>query len=408
MTIREHSLLMDLLDAGSRHDPYPLYAQLREKPIPMQGRDGVVVGDYDTCASLLRDPRLGTDRSVVEGEATGRDRLRPPTFLSMNPPDHTRLRGLVSKAFTPKSVTALAPNIQAVIDKLLTKALVKPEFDFAGEIAYTLPLTIISDMLGVPHEDMPKLERWSRAFTMVLDPVITFRQADDSQLQSIRDARDEFANYFAQKITERRADPQDDLLTRLVQIEESGDTLNELEVMTTCGLLLVAGHETTASLTSNALLALLRHPDQLEALRRDPSLIEGAVEETLRWDPPVQITARTVNEPARIAGHDLPPRAVVLILLAAANRDPAHFERPDDFDITRERVPHLAFAAGIHFCLGAPLARLEAALLLRAFAERVEQPRLIDVEYRSHVNVRGPKRLIIGHSGATQDTVSPA
>ncbi|MFJ9775029.1 cytochrome P450 [Kitasatospora sp. NPDC101157] len=403
MTTHEHPLLMELLDAGSRHDPYPLYAQLRKQPIPMQARDGVVVGDYETCARLLRDPRLGTDRSLVAGETTGRDRLRPPTFLSMNPPDHTRLRGLVSKAFTPKSVAALAPAVQAVIDDLLTEALAEPEFDFAADIAYTLPLTIISGMLGVPPEDMPKVERWSKAFTMVLDPVITFRQADDGQLRSIRDARDEFAVYFAQKIAERRADPRDDLLTRLVQIEERGDTLNEFEVMSTCGLLLVAGHETTASLTSNALLALLRHPDQFQALRDDPSLVEGAVEETLRWDPPVQITARTVSEPSRIAGYDLPARAVVLILLAAANRDPAHFENPDDFDITRtvrERVPHLAFSAGIHFCLGAPLARLEAALLLRSFAERVKDPRLIDVAYREHVNVRGPNRLVIRHSGA--------
>jgi cytochrome P450 len=394
----EHPLLAELQNENSRHDPYPIYAAMRKEPIPLHVRPGLVIGDYFTCAQALRDPILGAGRKPREGDAAGRDRLRPPTFLSMDPPDHTRLRGLVSRAFTPRVVSDFAPRIEKVVEEFLAKAIAKPEFDLVSSLSYPLPLKIISEILGVPFEDTPKLERWSKAFTIVLDPLVTLRQAEPSQLSAIKASVEEFGAYFETLIADRRRAPREDLVTRLVQIEERGDTLTEWEVVTTCSLLLVAGHDTTANLTSNAVLALLRHPGVLDALRNEPSLVDAVVEETLRWDPPVQITARVVREQTRIAGFDLPAEAVVLILLAAANRDPAYFDDPDTFDIARAKVAHHAFGGGIHFCLGAPLARLETAIALRVFTEMVKNPRLVDVEYRSHVNVRGPQRLMLRHS----------
>jgi cytochrome P450 len=220
---------------------------------------------------------------------------------------------------------------------------------------------------------------------------------DPDEIAAIDAAHTEFTAYFTELIARRRADPGEDLLTRLVLIEEQGDQLTEPELVSTCVLLLVAGHETTANLIANGVLALLRHPDQLTAVRAEPARIAGAVEEILRYDPPVQLTTRVVRAPTSFDDVVAPPDGVLMLLLAAANRDPAVFADPNRFDIGRDARGHLAFAGGAHFCLGAGLARLEAGIALAAFADRVVEP-VLDADalrYRPHVNLRGPERLVV-------------
>jgi cytochrome P450 len=313
----------------------------------------------------------------------------------MDPPDHTRLRRLVSKAFTAKVIAAMRPKVESVVDELFAAFQGDGQVDIVPRLAYPLPVRIITDMLGVPLADHDRFEQWSRTLVRGLDPMISF--GDESILREIDQASRDLSDYFVDLIATRRADLGDDLLSQLVLAEEEGDQLTEEELVATCILLLVAGHETTANLIANGVLALLRHPDQLAALRADPDLIAAAVDETLRYDPPVQLTTRVVTQPTALGEFTVPEGGVLLMLLAAANRDPAVFEDPDRFDITRDARKHLSFAAGAHFCLGAPLAKLEASVALTAFAQRLTNPVLDEqsLRYRAHINLRGPEQMIV-------------
>ncbi len=402
MTATQQDAFQALFDPANRANPYGLYAALREQG-PFTRMDGLigVVADHDTCSKVLRDPamssdransRLGQMRQIQRGDG---ESVPTVSFLSMDPPDHTRLRRLVSKAFTAKVIAGLRPNIETVVDELFTAFEPDGQVDIVPKLAYPLPVRIITDMLGVPLADHEKFEHWSRMLVRGLDPMMSF--GDDSILAEIDKASRDLAEYFVDLIAKRRADLGDDLLSKLVLAEEEGDQLTEAELVATCILLLVAGHETTANLIANGVLALLRHPDQLAALRADPSLIDGTVDEILRYDPPVQLTTRVVTEETTVGPVTVPEGGVLLMLLAAANRDPAAFTDPDRFDITRDARKHLSFAAGAHFCLGAPLARLEASVALTAFAQRLTDPAL-DVDslrYRTHVNLRGPEQMIV-------------
>ena len=415
MTATQQDAFEALFDPANRANPYGLYAALREHG-PFTRMDGLigVVADHDSCSKVLRDPtmssdransRLGQMRQIQRGDG---ERVPTVSFLSMDPPDHTRLRRLVSKAFTAKVIAGLRPNIEAVVDELFAAFEPDGQVDVVPRLAYPLPVRIITDMLGVPLADHEKFEHWSRMLVRGLDPMISF--GDEAILAEIDRASQDLAEYFVDLIARRRADLGEDLLSKLVQAEEEGDQLSEGELVATCILLLVAGHETTANLIANGVLALLRHPDQLAALRADPSLIDGAVDEILRYDPPVQLTTRVVTGETTLGAEGagtrqgvgdntvtVPQGGVLLLLLAAANRDPAAFADPDRFDITRDARKHLSFAAGAHFCLGAPLARLEASVALTAFAQRLTDPRL-DVEslrYRTHINLRGPEQMIV-------------
>jgi cytochrome P450 len=322
------------------------------------------------------------------------------SFLSMDPPDHTRLRRLVSKAFTPRMIARLAPRIQAVTDELLSAAAEQHphELELVSQLAYPLPVRIICDLLGVPAADHPRFAGWSARLAHSLQPQFI---APEDGVADVSAARQEFAAYFRELIAERRADPGDDLLTDLIRAEDEGSRLTEAELISTAILLLAAGHETTVGLISNAVLALLRHPAQLAALRADPGLAAGAVEETLRYDPPVQLTARVARGTIPVGELEASDGTLILVLLAATGRDPEVFADPDRFDITREPAGHLAFAAGAHFCLGAPLARLEAATALTAFARRVTAPELAEdgLHYKPNFNLRGPDRLLIRTAG---------
>jgi cytochrome P450 len=457
---RPRPTLADLANPAILPDPYPLLARLRAAS-PFAEFDGalVVAGRYRDCSRVLREPRASSDRS--RSLLTSLSPMPPPasgaaaepgaaaglrSFLFLDPPDHTRLRRLVSRAFTARTVAGLEPRIVALADELLEGAGAAGragdggagadrragagearEFDVVRELAYPLPVRIISELLGVPAADHPRFAGWSGRLAHSLQPPfgLTPEQARE-QAEQVRAARSEFAAYFRELIGQRRARPSDDLLSELIRAEDDGQRLTERELIATCVLLLVAGHETAVSLISNAILALLRHPDQLALVRADPGLAGGAVEETLRYDAPVQLTSRVARGELAVGDVTAPDGAVILLLLAAAGRDPEVFADPDRFDVRRGRGEpgasgagaghgasgagagrragdHLAFGAGPHFCLGAPLARLEATVAIRAFAARVAQPELAagGLSYRPNLNLRGPERLVVRCGGVT-------
>jgi cytochrome P450 len=404
--------LAALADPAVLPDPYPVLAGLREAS-PFTQADGalVVVGRHADCSEILRDPRASSERNnslLAPPEVRAQ---RAPSFLSLDPPDHTRLRRLVSKAFVPRVIARLEPRIREVADELLTAAAVTADgevgpagprqLEVVSQLAYPLPVRIISELLGVPTGDHARFAGWSASLAHSLQP--QFIAADPAPAAAAQQARLEFAEYFRELIAARQARPAEDLLSELIRAEDDGQRLSEPELIATCVLLLVAGHETTVSLISNAILALLRHPDQLAALRADPELAAGAVEETLRYDAPVQFTGRVARGGMQVGPVSAPDGAVLLLLLAATGRDPRVFEDPDTFDIRRGAANHLAFAAGPHFCLGAPLARLEAAIALQAFATRVTDPELdpAGLAYKPNLNLRGPGRLVVGFARIT-------
>jgi cytochrome P450 len=400
MSTMPRPALADLADPAILPDPYPLLAGLREaSPFAESGGAFVVAGRHADCSAVLRHPNASSERnkSLIAGAAPRRTRDRP-SFLSLDPPDHTRLRRLVSKAFTPRTVARLEPRIGAITAELLTAASRAGELELVSQLAYPLPVRIISEMLGVPVQDHPRFAGWSARLAHSLQPGFGLdTDAAASRAQAAQAASDEFADYFRALIAARRAQPEQDLLSDLIRAEDDGEMLTENELIATCVLLLVAGHETTVGLISNAILALLRHPDQLAAIRADAGLAAGAVEETLRYDAPVQMTARVARGGLRVGAVDAPDGALVLLLLAATGRDPAVFDDPDRFDIRRGATGHLAFAAGPHFCLGAPLARLEATIAVRAFATRISRPELDcdSLAYKPNLNLRGPEQMVV-------------
>ncbi len=398
----------DLLDPSWTQDPFPRYAELRERsPIHWHPSGFWALARHADCLALLRDRRASSDSVYVPERlrrpggadkplAQARLEMRP--FLFRDPPDHTRLRGLVSQTFTPKMVNRMTHRTQAIVDDLLEEAMEAGEVDLLEMLASPLPVRVICDLLGVPIEDRERFRVWSGTMARGLDP-------DFLLTEEMMDARDEavvqFADYYFELLADRRAHLGDDLISHLAEVEDGGETLSEIEIFSTCILLLVAGHETTVNLLSGGVLALLRHPDQMERFRDDPDVRRGAVEEMLRYVSPVQMTARTITEECEFGGQVLAAGDFVLLLLASANRDPSQFERPDAFDITRTTNNHLGLGFGIHHCLGATLARMETEVALTSLLERA--PRLAlateDITYRSNVVLRGMESLPVSMHG---------
>jgi len=400
MTTQPRAQLADLADPAVLPDPYPVLASLRAAS-PFAQFDGafVVVGRHADCSAVLRDPNASSERGRSLMAAAGQRRVRErPSFLSLDPPDHTRLRRLVSKAFTPRTIAQLEPRIRAVTGELLTAASGAGQLEVISQLAYPLPVRIISEMLGVPVEDHPRFAGWSARLAHSLQPGFGLNHEEaEARDEAAQLAREEFAAYFRELIAARRARPEPDLLSELIRAEDDGAKLTEDELIATCVLLLVAGHETTVGLISNAILALLRNPDQFDLLRADTTLAAGAVEETLRYDAPVQMTGRVVRGGMTIGDVTAPDGALLLLLLAATGRDPEVFDDPDRFDIRRGATGHLAFAAGPHFCLGAPLARLEATIVLQMFVARVLEPELdlSALNYKPNFNLRAPDQMFV-------------
>src|SRR4051812_1456995 len=359
MTVTE-PLAFNPFDPGFRVDPYPVYRRLlAEDPVHKTPFGMLVLSRYRDCTTILRDPMSSSDQSnsnMFKAFMAGRDPeevfgamagMRP--FLFMDAPDHTRLRGLVQKAFTPKTVENLRPRIQELVDDLMAPALERGSMEVIEDIAYPLPVRVITEMLGVPHEDHETFKGWSKELAGALDP--DFATPDDV-LERRETAATAFVEYFQALIAERRSAPRDDLLSALITAEDEGNKLTEKELLSTLILLLVAGHETTVNLIANGVLAFTRNPDQVRRLRKDPTLARTAVEEVLRYDPPVQFTARVALEDMDMDGTTIEKGAQAIVLLAAANRDPEQFVDPDAFDVGRQDNRHLAFGLGAHFCLG--------------------------------------------------------
>jgi cytochrome P450 len=312
-------------------------------------------------------------------------------MLFLDPPDHTRLRSLVSKAFTPKAVEAMRPHIADLVDDLLDAAATKGEIDVVEDLAFPLPVIVIAEMLGVPVEDRDQLKPWSRDMARTIDPIVT-----EETLQTAAMSAMQFVNYLNGLIDERRRHPGDDLLSALIAAEEAGEKLSHEELLVNTILLFIAGHETTQNLICNGLLALLRHPDQLDALRQhagDAAFVKNAVEEMLRYDGPVQLTGRHLTADVALpSGPTIPGATTTVILLAGANRDPAMFDDPERFDVTRANANrHIGFGQGVHFCLGAPLARVEAQVAIPALLRRFAKLELMvdEPEYRENFTLRG-------------------
>jgi len=292
-------------------------------------------------------------------------------MLIVDPPDHTRLRNLVSKAFTPRMVEQLRPRIESITAGLLDRARTRAGMDLVAEFAYPLPVIVIAEMLGLPARDRLRFQEWSAIVVRGLDPV-----RDAAEDEEVFDAREALASYLLGVVEERRREPRDDLITAMIAAEEHGDFLSVGELVAMCNLLLVAGHETTVNLLGGGVLALLQHPEHLALLRSRPELARSAVEELLRFTSPVQWTGRVAMAELELGGRTVRPRQSVVGILAAANRDPAVFLDPDVMDLSREPNLHVAFGRGIHFCLGAPLARLEAQVALPMLLDRLPRLRL--------------------------------
>jgi cytochrome P450 len=318
--------------------------------------------------------------------------------LFLDPPDHTRLRGLVAKAFTPRVVEALRPRVQAVVDELLDAAIEEDRVDLAEALGYPLPVRIICELLGVPAEDQPRFRIWSDALARGFDP--SFLLTDDV-VAARAEAVTQFAEYFVGLLADRRKHPGDDLLSRLVVVEDEGTVLSEPELLATCILLLTAGHGTTVNLITGGTLALLQNPDQMALLHDDPSTGRSAVEEMMRYVSPVQLTGRYMTEDIELGDTVLSAGDFAILLLASGNRDEAAFAEADAFDITRTPNNHLGLGFGIHHCLGAPLARLEAHVAMTELARRA--PTMVldtdRVEYSGTLVLRSIKALPVRFSG---------
>lgn len=391
-------------------DPYPTYRRLLQEAPLYRLPKGVLktpaanewlVSSYEYVSFALKDPRFIRESRKLYPPKEGAP--QPPAFMQKyaegmgsmmllrDPPHHTRLRGLVNKAFSPVEVEALRPRIAEIAEQLLRQAEEMNEFDLLREYALPLPVIVIGEMLGVPVEDRDLFKRWSLSIARTLDAT----QADPAVFAAAAKSLEEMGLYLQDIIRERQASPQDDILTSLIRAEEEGDRLNEQELISTCILLLVAGHETTTNLIGNGYLTLHRHQEAMAQLKESPVLIESAVEELLRFESPVQRTFRYIDQPVQLGEQELQRGDAVAILIGAANRDPNVFNNPDTFDIARQPNRHLAFATGIHFCLGAPLARMEGQIALDLLVSAPNKLNVTKVrpEWRTMSGFRGLENL---------------
>jgi hypothetical protein len=394
-------LFARVLDPANRPDPYPLYARLRETPVALQDDGTYVVSTHAEISKLLHDPRVSSDeRKSARGAgalvASGKlGAMGDPPFIFLDPPDHDRLRRLVMGQFTPARVEGMRDRAVRLVDELLDAREDQGQLDVVEDLAYPLPVAVICDLLGVPREDEPRFHGWATALARSLDPA---QGMTEEEARQAAEAATQMGEYMASLVEARRARPADDLLlSALVAGDDPDGRMDEMELLNTLALLLVAGHETTVNLISNGTLALLRHPGVLDRLRCEPRLVIPLVEEVLRYDPPVQFRTRTTLADVGVAGVNIPKGATVVLLLASGSRDPVRFPDAGRFVPDREDNQHLGFGGGIHYCVGAPLARIEAHVALGALARRLVAPRLVadPPSYRRNAALRGPQHLFV-------------
>ena len=388
---------MRLMQPEGRANPYPIYRRLREEdPVhesPMMG--GWFLARHEDV-SRIRDPRFvqrgpgfeDAFAEYAETDAAAWGRMATNFMLSMDPPDHTRLRSLVTKAFTPRAVEALRARIHEIVEGLIGDLRTNGKADLISEFAYPLPITVICELLGVGG-DRDRFRPWSAAIGKALDYDFPDVMRDAAR------AAEEMTEYFVPIIDERRKHPGNDLLSALIAAEEEGDRMTRDEVISNLILLLFAGHETTVNLIGNGTLALMRNRDQWERLCADPSLARHGVEELLRYDSPVQLTSRNANVDIELDGKCIKAGQHVIFLLGAANRDPSVFTDPDALDLSRADVRHMSFGGGIHFCVGAPLARLEGEIAFESLVKAFPEMHLTsdELEWREMLVLHGLKEL---------------
>lgn len=403
----EPTVFFNPLEPGYTENPWPHFAELREHdPAHLSLIERWFLFGYDDCARLLRDPALSVDDANIEFHDEARVAMFEAAFeeqgevvrsmLGLDAPDHTRLRRLVSKAFTPSAIAALRPMIEARVDAALDAMEERGRAEVIGELAFPLPFDVISDMLGMPESDSDQIAQWSSALVKTLDPIIS-----EVEVQAAADAERKMGALLDDVIAWKRANPADDLLSALIQAEEDGDRLTAPELRAQVQLLFVAGHETTVNLIGTGIYELLRHPDQAELLRNDPSLDANAIDELLRFVSPVQFSRRITLDDITFRGDTDQPKEIkkgmfVMASLASSNHDPAKWgPTAEELDLRRDGAgQHLSFGSGSHYCLGASLAKLEAQAAIGRFVRRFPNAAIDgDPQWNGRINLRGLERL---------------
>ena len=396
-------LFAQILDPANRPNPYPLYARLREAPVALQEDGTFVVSTYREIVALLHHPSISSDERkstrgagalVASGRLAPEGREDNPPFIFLDPPAHDRLRRLVMHQFTPERVENMRDQVGQLVNNLLVAHREGSQLDIVDDLAYPLPVAVICHLLGVPREDEPRFHAWATPLARSLDPAQGMSEAEVKQAAQ---AAMQMGGYMAGLIAERGAQPGDDLLSGLLAGADPDGRMDERDLVVTMILLLVAGHETTVNLITNGMLTLLRYPDALQRLREDPDSVINVVEEVLRFDPPVQFRTRTTLADVEVAEATIPKGGTVVLLLASGNRDPVRFPEPERFEPHRPDNEHLGFGGGMHYCVGAPLARLEAQIALGTLARRLVNPRLVadPPPYRDNAALRGPEHLLV-------------
>ena len=390
------SLKKSLFTKTFTQNPYPAYSMLREEePVSYvllpDGQYAWIITRYEDALAALKDQRFIKDFTKLNESDKGHSSIFSQNMLFADMPDHKRLRGLVSKAFTPQMIAGMRERIQEITNELLDELEGLEEVDLITEFAFPLPIIVICEILGIPTEDRDNFRIWSNSM---------IEGSNGEYAQDIQKHMNDFVQYLGTRFAVARENPGDDLISKLIISEEQGDQLTEQELYGVVSLLIIAGHETTVNLIGNSILALLQHPEQLKLLQSQPELIHTAIEEFLRYNDPVEFsTSRWAGEDLEFKGKSMSKGDLVIVVLNSANHDPNQFKDPEIFDITREKSKHLAFGKGIHACLGAPLARLEGEIAINSFIKRYPNSKLNvtinDLEWRSGMIVRGVRKLPI-------------
>ncbi|MFY0577469.1 cytochrome P450 [Cystobacter fuscus] len=403
-TPRRSSIKFNMFDPAFHADPYSVYARLREEePVHRTIMGAWIITRYADVKVLLRDNNFGVfdiptrierkspflERKKIGELRTLASAMRRWLMLC-DPPDHTRLRSLVNRSFTPTAVESLRPRIQETVDQLIARVRSSGRMDIVNDLACPLAVTMIASMLGVPEEAHSSVTRWADGLSRVLDPLRSLEQYAE-----MNNVAQEFLAYFRELFAERRRNPKDDLISSLIAVTDQGDRLTEDEMLSVCMLMFIAGEKTTVNLLGNGMRALLLHRSEFERLRQEPTLIRGAIDEILRYDSPVQLNTRVPKKDVVLHGQTIPAGELVYFSLGAANRDPAQFEQPDTFDITRRENRHLAFSGGIHYCLGAALALIEGQIAIGTLVREFPDMALVpgETEWMKEIIFRGPQTL---------------